>query len=493
VTDLPDPGRFGAAFEEFIRAMSEVATRGESELSTRIAEHLGADPKTLPTTTVELPTTEQANLQLGLDAALGGRGEVEVIGFSARGMGYMPLGLAELVSGQAMTGPISMGPPRYASVEIGDGRIVRCITNGIFLTRAEGEPIVIVVSPTGERGMGPGKLRLEGVGASEESVAAAIAAIRGAMREHNVFRGRVISLHGDDHSGGVSVQFHTLPDVARDAVILPDGTLARLERHAIGIAAQGERLRAAGRHLKRGVLLHGPPGTGKTLSVTYLLGAMPGRTVVLLTGRSLGLIEHATSIARELAPATVVFEDIDLVAAERTMPWSQGVLFDLLNQMEGVGEDADLLFLLTTNRPDVIEPALAARPGRVDLALEIPLPDAAARARLIALYAGDVSLEPGELATVVERTHGVSGAFVKELMRQATLRAATDGRAATGADALSALDELLEERSALTRRLLGQPAHGAPTEGPTATPMPQMLQAFQAAGLPIPDEITVIE
>src|SRR5204863_2771108 len=87
---------------------------------------------------------------------------------------------------------------------------VRCITNGIFLIRAEGEPIVIVVSPTGERGMGPGKLRLEGVGASEESVAAAIAAIRGAMREHNVFRGRVISLHGDDHSGGVSVQFHTL-------------------------------------------------------------------------------------------------------------------------------------------------------------------------------------------------------------------------------------------------------------------------------------------
>jgi hypothetical protein len=59
---------------------------------------------------------------------------------------------------------------------------------------------------------------------------------------------------------------------------------------------------------------------------------------------------------------------------------------------------------------------------------------------------------------------------------------------ATGADVLAALDELLEERSPLTRRLLGQPAHGAPGDGPAGTPMPQMLQAFQAAGLPIPED-----
>ncbi len=134
-------------------------------------------------------------------------------------------------------------------------------------------------------------------------------------------------------------------------MILPPGTLERLERHAIGIAEQADVLRAAGRHLKRGVLLHGPPGTGKTLSVRYPLHAMPGRTTILLTGRGLGLIEQALAIGRELAPATFVFEDIDLVAAERTMRYgSEGVLFELLNQMEGLAEDEDLLFLLTTNR-----------------------------------------------------------------------------------------------------------------------------------------------
>jgi ATP-dependent 26S proteasome regulatory subunit len=65
--------------------------------------------------------------------------------------------------------------------------------------------------------------------------------------------------------------------------------------------------------LKRGVLLHGPPGTGKTLSTMYLLHAMAGRTTILLTGRGLGLIEQALAIGRDLAPATFVFEDIDLV------------------------------------------------------------------------------------------------------------------------------------------------------------------------------------
>jgi SpoVK/Ycf46/Vps4 family AAA+-type ATPase len=309
------------------------------------------------------------------------------------------------------------------------------------------------------------------------------------MREHNVFRGRVISLHQrQDHS--VHVRFHAIPAVARAGVILPDGALERMERHTLGVAERAAELRAAGRHLKRGVLLHGPPGTGKTLSVTYLLGAMPGRTTVMLTGQGLGLIEMAVSIARELAPATVVFEDVDLVAAERTMPFSHGgPLFDLLNAMEGVDEDADLLFLLTTNRPDVIEPALAARPGRIDLALEIPLPDEALRRRLVDVYAQDIALDDATRVEIVARTESVSGAFIKELMRQAALRASLEGREAGGDDVRAALGELLEDRSLLTRRLLGQPADGASQEAPAAATFPAMLHALGAAGLPVPPSI----
>ena len=77
---------------------------------------------------------------------------------------------------------------------------------------------------------------------------------------------------------------------------------------------------------------------------------------------------------------------------------SPGVLFELLNQMEGLAEDEDLLFVLTTNRPDLIEPALAARPGRIDLALEIPLPDADGRAARCWACTASIEIDPASRA-----------------------------------------------------------------------------------------------
>ncbi len=74
----------------------------------------------------------------------------------------------------------------------------------------------------------------------------------------------------------------------------------------------------------------------------------------------------------------------------------------------------------------MIEPALAARPGRIDLALEIPLPDADGRRRLFALYGEGISIDAATEHDLVERSDGISGAFIKELMRQAWLRGALD-------------------------------------------------------------------
>jgi hypothetical protein len=481
--DLPDVEAFGAVFEDFMRAMSFAAKHAESEVTARVREHLGVDPKELPTTAAEFPVTEQANLQLALDAVVG---DAEIVGFSTRHAGFGLIGLAEILAGQGMTGPISLGPVRHADVEVGDGRVIECVENGVFLAELDGARLVLVLSRAGDHPMRPSSLKLEGVSPERGAVSELLRVLRAAMREHNVFRGRIISLHQSGPEGAVGVQFHAVPTVGREGVILPPGTLERLERHAIGVAEQADVLRAAGRHLKRGVLLHGPPGTGKTLSVMYLLHAMPGRTAILLTGRGLGLIEQALAIGRELAPATFVFEDIDLVAAERTMQYgSEGVLFELLNQMEGLAEDEDLLFLLTTNRPDVIEPALAARPGRIDLALEIPLPSEDGRRRLFALYGEGINIDQASEHDLVERSDGVSGAFIKELMRQAWLRGALERRdAPTAEDLRGVLDELLEERSTLTRRLLGQ--HGDHGDVQGSGPFPAMLHALSAAGMPIP-------
>ena len=133
-----------------------------------------------------------------------------------------------------------------------------------------------------------------------------------------------------------------------------------------------------------------------------------------------------------LQPAVVVLEDVDLVAEDRSFgPGTSTVLFDLLDAMDGAAADADLLFVLTTNRADLLEPALAARPGRVDVAVEIDLPDAEARERLLALYGRSLPLRLSDAETrnVVDRTDGVTASFLKELLRRAMLESLDDGTA----------------------------------------------------------------
>ena len=102
--------------------------------------------------------------------------------------------------------------------------------------------------------------------------------------------------------------------------------------------------------------------------------------MLLLSGRALHLVGAVVGLARDLQPGVVVLEDVDLVAEDRGFgPGANPVLFELLDAMDGSAADADLLFLLTTNRADLLEPAPAARPGRVDQAVELTLPDRDAR------------------------------------------------------------------------------------------------------------------
>ena len=94
------------------------------------------------------------------------------------------------------------------------------------------------------------------------------------------------------------------------------------------------------------------------------------------------------------------------------------LLNKLLNEMDGLKEEADILFILTTNRPEALERALASRPGRVDQAIEFPLPDEEGREKLVRLYARGVERADDVVRAIVRRTEKVSAAFIKELMRR---------------------------------------------------------------------------
>ena len=238
------------------------------------------------------------------------------------------------------------------------------------------------------------------------------------MREHDVFRGQVLMFGFSEHRGNQLVNFWPRPELVADQVVLPPGVLETVERHVVFAAGRAARLKAAGQHIKRGLLLHGPPGTGKTHTVRYLMSRLTGSTVIVVSGTALMLIGEATALARRLQPAVLVVEDVDLIAQDRSFgPGAHPLLFQLLNEMDGVGADADVTFVLTTNRVEVLEHALTDRPGRIDLAVEFPRPDAAARERLLRLYARGVPMHLPDATALVAATAGVTATGVQPVIR----------------------------------------------------------------------------
>ncbi len=418
--------------------------------------------------TRELPPFEQVNVQVALDAWVAQPGrEVAVHGLTLPPH-HAPVSLQQLLHGDAMP-PLRLSAPDLADLPSGPGRTVACLQRALLLvTDARGSYVLQVRGP--EQHEEP-SITLEVAGLATDVAQEVLRELDGLRHDLNVYRGQVLELRAGPR-GGLEVAFPVLPPTGREDVVLPEAVLRRVERHTVDIAERRQALRDAGQHLKRGLLLHGPPGTGKTHTTRYVVQRLTGSTVIMLSGRALHMIGEVTGLARDLQPAVVVLEDVDLVAEDRGYgPGPRPVLFELLDAMDGAAADADLLFLLTTNRADLLEPALAARPGRVDVAVEVGLPDADARRRLFEVYSRGVPLQVDEAQTaeVVERTEGVTASFVKELLRRAVLEALSeqDGplQVVTAAHLSAALDDLLDSTQSVTRALLGVSSESGAGEG----------------------------
>ena len=446
---------FAAAFRTFLEWI-HTSFGEENEVSALVRGSLDSGGAGYSVVSRELAPFEHVNLQTALNAWSAGAGRtVEVHGI-AMPPHYGDITLQQLVAGESLP-PLRLTAPALADLPNGPGTTLGCLRLALLLvTDQHGRYVVMVQAPNDHNEA----LQIEIAGLPVEVAQGLLAELDRLRADLNVYRGHLLDV-SLNQMGGVVLTFAGPAGIGRDAVVLPASVLDRVERHALAVAGHRDVLLAAGQHLKRGLLLYGPPGTGKTHTTRYLLGQMDGYTRLVLTGRSLVAVGAVTDLARALQPAVVVLEDVDLVAEERSLgPASSPVLFDLLDAMDGAAPDADLLFLLTTNRADLLEPALAARPGRVDVAVEIALPDGPARKRLLTLYGRNVPLElTGEdVDLAVERTEGTTASFLKELIRRAVLESLHDDpalTAVTGAHLARALDDLLDAAQAVTRTLHG--------------------------------------
>jgi DNA polymerase III delta prime subunit len=478
---------FAAVFREFLEWIhSPAAGAGDgNEVSLLVRDFLGPEGTHHSVVTRDLPRFEHVNLQTALNAWSGRAGRT----VDVRGVALPPhfgtVTLQQLAGGEGLP-PLRLTAPALADLPNGPGSTLGCLRLALLLvTDAHGRYIVMVSGPAEHKPT----LEVEIAGLPVADAQGVLAELDQLRAELNVYRGHLLEVTLEP-MGGVILSFTAPPGIERDDVVLPGTVLARIDRHALAVAGHREALLATGQHLKRGLLLYGPPGTGKTHTTRYLLGQMTGYTRLVLTGRSLVAVGEVTDLARALLPAVIVLEDVDLVAEDRSLgPASSPVLFDLLDAMDGAAPDADLLFLLTTNRADLLEPALAARPGRVDVAVEIALPDATARERLLRLYGQNVPLAVTEedVRTAVERTDGTTASFIKELIRRSVLESLHDDpalTAVTGAHLSRALDDLLDAAQEVTRTLLGVgvdpsdlPSGGALQAGPV--PGPAMAFAYR--------------
>jgi len=186
-----------------------------------------------------------------------------------------------------------------------------------------------------------------------------------------------------------------------------------------------------------GVLLHGPPGTGKTL-LARAAASLSDANFISVNGPELldkyvGASEQAVrdlfATARENAPAVVFFDEVDAISPKRRgddTGAGERVVSQLLTELDGLEPLTDVVVIAATNRPDNIDEALL-RPGRIEKAVETPLPDQDARREILEIHARETPAAADvDLDAVADRTVGYSGGDLAALVREAGLLAIED-------------------------------------------------------------------
>lgn len=203
-----------------------------------------------------------------------------------------------------------------------------------------------------------------------------------------------------------------------------------------------QKYTGVGARIPKGVILVGPPGTGKTLLAKAVAGeagvpffSISGSDFVeMFVGVGASRVRDLFEDAKKNAPCIVFIDEIDAVARQRGTGMGGGhdereqTLNQLLVEMDGFGVNEGIIVMAATNRVDILDPAIL-RPGRFDRKVAVGRPDVKGREEILGVHTKDKPLgEDVDLHRIAQTTSGFTGAYLENLMNEAAINAAKDGR-----------------------------------------------------------------
>ena len=224
------------------------------------------------------------------------------------------------------------------------------------------------------------------------------------------------------------------PDVTFSDVAGEDEAVEELEEIREFLASP-DKFHKVGARIPRGVLLYGPPGTGKTLLAKAVAGeanapffSISGSEFMeLYVGVGASRVRELFERAKKNAPAIIFVDEIDAVGRHRGSGIGGGndereqTLNQLLVEMDGFDERANIILIAATNRPDILDPALL-RPGRFDRQIAVEAPDLKGREAILKVHAqGKPLTAQVDLRQIAKRTPGFTGADLANVLNEAAL------------------------------------------------------------------------
>lgn len=213
-----------------------------------------------------------------------------------------------------------------------------------------------------------------------------------------------------------------------------------------------------GAHIPKGILMVGPPGTGKTLLAKAIAGeanvpffSISGSDFVeMFVGTGASRVRDMFKTAQKSAPCIIFIDEIDAVGRQRGAGMGGGndereqTLNQLLVEMDGMTDNAGIVVIAATNRPDVLDPALL-RSGRFDRRVTVSLPDIKGREAILHVHARNKKLASDvSLANLAKRTPGFSGADLANVLNEGAILAVRKNEAkVTMTDLDEAIDRVM--------------------------------------------------